>query len=122
MYEIQNIVQSVNDTTAQELTGTVMSRSGNTLTVRVTLHDNTNTILAATDPTGTINTGTVQLTPDASGNYIATQGIAVGELPTMLILAPSKSPLQKSSSPGTARSFLGMIRQQDSQWGQRLRM
>ncbi len=78
VYEIQNIVQSVNDTTAQELTGTVMSRSGNTLTVRVTLHDNTNTILAATDPTGTINTGTVQLTPDASGNYIATQGIAVG--------------------------------------------
>lgn len=78
VYEIQNIVQSVNDTTAQVLTGTVISRSGNTLTVQVTLNGTTNTILTATDPTGTINTGTVQLTPDASGNYIATQGIAIG--------------------------------------------
>jgi len=78
VYEIQNIVQSVNDTTAQVLTGTVISRNGTVLLATVVQHDTTSIIIQAIDPTSSINTGTVQLTPDASGNYIATQGIAVG--------------------------------------------
>ena len=78
VYEIQNIVQSVNDTTTATMVGTVISRTGTVLLATVVQHDSTSVIYQATDPTNSINTGMVTLTPDGSGNLIATQGIAIG--------------------------------------------
>lgn len=77
-YEVQNIVQSVQNNKPDPLTGTVLSRSGTVLKVSVIQHDAVSTIYQATDPTSSINTGTVQLTPDGSGKLTATQGISIG--------------------------------------------